>query len=384
MTGSDAGLIHGHMDDGTTAHGADHAPSPEGGWSRGVLELHDATVVPPDTSSLRRRAGIIDSGLAYRPEGAVWRFGKPLTRAPAPSDPDHVLRGTWLWAGMLFDHFGHFLVEGVSRLWALSSYPGRTMDGVIFVPTRPRRQGGLLDFQREILAAFDVQVPVHVAFAPTRVERLIVPGQGLGLGAMIDGTPEMRAHARGHFGREVDPSGPARLFVSRTGLPPDGGALIGEAVLARHLARQGYEVFEPERHDVATQIARYKAARQIVVTDGSAAHLLAFVARQDQDIAYLVRRGFWGDGPVGHIASFSGRDPLVPETMIAEWRPAPTAKDRGVAFALHDLSALHAALVAHGYVDSGAEWPALSEEFVRRFLEDTGRAKELTRVPVVP
>jgi capsular polysaccharide biosynthesis protein len=361
----------------------EHAPEPDRGWSRGIVALRDATVVPPDTSSLRRRAGIVDSTSVYRPEGAIWRFRKPLTRAPRLPGADHTLTGTWLWAGMLFDHFGHFLVEGVSRLWGLSSDEGRAVDGVLFVPTRPRRQGGLLDFQRATLEAFDVTVPVRVVDAPTRVERLVVPGQGLGLGDMIVGTPEMRAHARVHFGRTVVPRGPSRLFVARTAIASNGGALIGETVLARHLARQGYEVFEPERHDVAIQIARYKAARQIVVTDGSAAHLLAFVARPDQDIAYLVRRGFWGDGPVGHIASFSGRAPLVPETMIAEWRPAPTAKDRGVAFALHDLRALHAAFVAHGFIDRGSEWPALSEEFVRRYLEDTGRVKDLTRVPVV-
>jgi hypothetical protein len=370
------------MDPKISENPASQAPEPNRGWSRAVVEFADAVVVPPDTSNLRRRAGILDAHQTYRPEGAVWRFGRSLTLEPRPPVAEQTLRGRWLWCGILFDHFGHFLVESLSRFWGLAAAGRDSFDGVLFIPTRPRRQGGLLPFQRDILKALDVGLPVHIADAPTRVERLIVPGQGLGLGDMIAGTPEMRSFAQACFGGSIRPDGPRRLFITRAGVAQNDGALIGEAVLARHLARNGYEVFQPERHDVSTQISRYKAAEQIVVTDGSAAHLLAFVARSDQAIVYLARRGFWSDGPIGHIAAFSGRMPMVPSTMIAEWRPKAVKTNRGVAFALHDMTGLHRTLAAADLIDGGAEWPRLSDEYVRRFLEETGRARDLTQLQI--
>ncbi|MFC3119099.1 glycosyltransferase 61 family protein [Jhaorihella thermophila] len=100
------------------------------------------------------------------------------------------------------------------------------------------------------------------------------------------------------FAREVEPDGPERLYVSRSALGL-GKGLLGEELLESLLEREGYEIFHPQKHPMQTQIARYKAARQIVAADGSALHLYAMVGRADQRVAMISRRESGGQEPAG-------------------------------------------------------------------------------------
>jgi hypothetical protein len=346
---------------------AREAPDPEAGWSRSLAIFGDALVVPPRTAGLRQKTGVIDAGGAACPEAATWRFDRRITLAPDPAVPDGTLDGRWLWAGSLYAHFGHFLVESLSRLWALEALSGRPPDGILYVPKRPRQPPALARFQAEVFAALGVGVPVRVACAPVRVGELVVPGQGFGLGRISRGTPEMRHAMRRRFGAGIAPEGPERLYVSRSRTGAAGG-IAGETALEALLAEEGYEIFHPQEHAIATQIARYKAARRVIISDGSAGHLFAHVGRADQRVAYLVRRSHWTEGPTTHIASFCGTPPLVPRTVLREWVAEDAKQHRGVAFALHDFAALQACLREAGFVGSGAAWPGLSEAEAEAYL----------------
>jgi hypothetical protein len=116
------------------------------------------------------------------------------------------------------------------------------------------------------------------------------------------------------------------------------------------------------------QIARYKAARDIIISDGSAAHLFAHVGREHQRVAYLPRRTTWTEGPIEHIASFTGTRPLVPDTLRRVWLPKDTKQHRGVVFALHDLTALQTTLRDAGFVNGGVPWPRITEESAEDYL----------------
>ncbi len=271
------------------------------------------------------------------------------------------LGGCWFWGGSLYNHFGHFLVESLARLWALDEMPGRPPDGILYVPKRPRQPASLAPFQKDVLAAFGVHSPVRVVNRPARVEEIVVAGQGFGLGRIARGTPEMRRAVRRRFGAAIAPAGPERLFVSRSRTGAAGG-IAGETILEALLEAEGYEVFHPQENSVDVQIARYKAAQQIIIVDGSAAHLYAYVGRETQQVVYLPRRTTWTEGPTEHIASFAGVRPLVPKTLLREWIPVDTTLYRGVSFALHDLAELQAVLRTAGFVGAGPSWRRIGEE----------------------
>ncbi|MDO5605913.1 MAG: glycosyltransferase 61 family protein [Paracoccus sp. (in: a-proteobacteria)] len=351
-------------------------PQPAGGWSESVTEIAGAIIVPPDSPRKRQRAGVIDAQGNHVPQGATWRLGNALTLAPPPpGQVDEVLTGRWLWAGVLFDHFGHFLVESMSRLWAAhhDTAASRGLDGICYIPKRPRRRGALRGFQQQVLDVFGLSLPVRLVWRPSRVETLVVPGQGFGLGDMIGGTAAMRDAVHRHFAAGITPDGAERLYLSRSALAPEEGAILGETVIEDHLRAQGYRIMHPQMHSLSEQLAQMKAARQIIFADGSAGHLLAYVARPDQQIACLPRRSFWVDGPVDHIAGFTGRAPLVLDSIAQEWA-APGRRDfRGVTYALHDMPALSARLVAAGMLDQGTRWPALPEDMALNLIRAQGR-----------
>ena len=336
--------------------------------------VENAVVVPPDTPRMRQRAGVLAADGSYVEEAQTVRNNVTLTARPAmPSAVKEHLAGQWLWCGTLFDHFGHFLIESTARLWAahlLETPPA----GLLFIPKRPRRGSDLTGFQRQLIRAWGLDLPVCLALRATRVECLVVPEQALGLGRRIAGTPDMRSVTQRHFGAEIAANGPERLYVSRSGLPPAEGAILTEPELEDALRSEGYAIFHPQNHDIATQIARYKAARQIVVADGSAGHLLAYVAGAHQRIAYLPRRTEWLEGPVAHIAAFAGRPPVMLPKPTRIWRHPDRRRYRNTTYCVHDLEAIGdalrevgmigAAAAFHGPADADRFAPALPAGFV--------------------
>ena len=344
-------------------------PMPEQGWSGGIERLEKAVVVPPLENGLVQQTGVLTAKGAPVPGGALWRNGRALT--PPPEMPEGKIatrKGTWLWGGVLWMHFGHFMVESLARLWALEEV-GEEIDGILFVPKRPRNGSEVLDYQRALVAAMGTDKPLVCVEAPERVERLIVPGQGFGLGAMVGGTDAFRAAVSRRFGRDIPAEGPEKLYISRSLLPSGRGNLIGEAELEAHLAADGYTIYHPEKHDIRHQIATYKAARKVVAAEGSALHLFAMVGNAEAEVAMIVRRPSGATRNIEtHIAAFTGRSPVVISQLTRSWKPRGPAKPRKWMGEL-DMPALRDALVEAGLVSEKApSWAALDPKVVKSRL----------------
>jgi len=325
---------------------------------------------------MKQKAGIFYSDGNYCPNGETWRNNKRMTGKPdVIPKVEKTLSGRWLWCGSLFDHFGHFLVESVSRLWAINLLKDLP-DGLCYIPKRPQRNGELLAFQDAVLAAYGLDIPVHVVKETTQVDELIVPGQAFGLGDVITGTAEMKEAFHQRFGRDIASHGPERLYVSRSRLDAKAGGIVGERELERLLVSEGYAVFHPQDHDIATQIAHFKAAKKIIFADGSAGHLFAFIGRDDQDVAYILRRTFWSDGPVRHIESFCEKRPMIADTIRREWIPYDKKKHHGISFVQHDFPKIQEKLIGGGFIDAAARWPEITNDFAVSYLRSINLAED--------
>ena len=345
------------------------SPLPTGGWSHRLEHVPDALVVPPAESAFQQEAGILRSDGSYCDTGAFWRNHRPLTTAPArPEGPVEELSGRWLWGGVLWVHFGHFLVESTGRLWGLDAVDG-PIDGILYMPKRPARGEEIAGWQRAFWEMCGIDLPVRVLTEPARVEELVVPGQAFGLGEIISGTPAFRDYMTGGFARDIAPEGPERLYISRSALGLSKGGLIGETRLEEKLAEHGYEIFHPQAHDLPTQIARYKAARQIVAAEGSALHLFGFVGRSDQQVAMVLRRQSGATDQIAeHLRSFCGIETLQIERLQRIFRKKGGFKKR------HDLGVIHMdgvreELAAHGFIDAGGPaWDKVRWNEVRKVI----------------
>lgn len=365
------------------------APSPEGGWSGALVPVTDALVATTPSQEMIQPMGIFDAKGRYVHEAVLWR-GKPLMVEPPerPEAVDH-LPGRWIWGGVLLNHFGHFLTESIGRLWALDAIEG-PFDGIVFVPKREDETEGapveMQPFHRLFFDLAGVDVPIRILSRPTRIERLEVPGQGFGIGPMAAGTAAFRDFMARRFAQDIAATGGERLYISRSGLSAQRGGILWETRLEELLAREGYEIFHPQRHSMSEQIARYKAARQIVALDGSALHLVAMSGVRGQRVAMIKRRdSHASDSIITHLASFLGVTPDVIDVIRQDWVRADRKRADRFSIGELDFAALGRALAAAGYIAQGEDWPALSPAEVRAAIsaiEATLQRRKLTFAPL--
>ncbi|MDE4134921.1 glycosyltransferase 61 family protein [Phaeobacter sp. QD34_3] len=353
--------------------GPEDQPLPGGGWSEQILTLQDACVVPPVESALVQQAGVLKADGSYCPEAALWRKFRPITIAPdQPEEIKETISGRWLWGGVLWVHFGHFLVESSSRLWALA-HLDQPVDGILFIPKRPSVGDETHGYQHEFIDLFAPGLPIRVVAEPSRVEELVVPGQGFGLGQITQGTRKFRNAVHSRFARDVKPEGPEKIYISRSKLGLGKGGLLGEEQMEERLHAEGYEIFHPQDHSLSEQLARYKAAKQVIAADGSAIHLYAMVGRPDQKVAIVLRRRSGAHNLLAaNVAHFCKCTPLVIGGLRTEWVPKDKPKSSRNSFGEIDHSLIGRALAQHGFISHDAKWPVLSDEERSQILLDKG------------
>lgn len=348
-------------------------PDPEGGWSEEIRIVKDAVIVPPSISALVQPTGVLESDGSYCAHGASWRKSRPVTTQPDPPEKiSRVRRGRWLWGGVIWVHFGHFLVESSSRLWALDQLE-EPIDGILFVPKRPRLSTRLNGYQSDFISFMAPGVPIKIAGKPNRVEELIVPGQGFGIGAITKGTPAFRRAIHNRFAKGIEPDGPRKLYISRSALGQKKGGLLGEERLESYLREEGYEIFHPQEHPMSVQIARYKAARQVIGADGSALHLFSMVGRPDQQVAIISRRKSAAQGYlIENIRHFCDLEPHLVQELKRQWvradseKSAPNRSSHGEL----NLEGIGKSLAAAGFISPQAEWDNLTDAELQKIFED--------------
>lgn len=351
-------------------------PNDTDNWSSNLSQLKSAVIVPSKERGLVQPCGVFNSQLEYCYDAVLWR-SKPLMVAPPKPDAEDIverLEGTYLWGGVIHSHFGHFLMESLGRVWGYGALKGK-IDGVVFVDKRDAAtdEDGrpirwhtveapvLKDFQQELFLQLGIDVPIGLVAAPIRVENLWVPGQGFGMGAMATGTPAFRAFVQDRFAQDIEPDGPERLYLSRSAYGARRGGVIGEARIEERLKKDGYEVFHPQKADLRTQIARYKAARDVVALDGSALHLLAMVVRPDQKVAMIRRRSSAiSRGIENHLWSFSGNRPYVIDAIKQNWIRSDRKRVDRFSLAELDFPAVGKALADAGMAN-GEAWNDLQD-----------------------
>lgn len=331
----------------------------------------DVTLVPWSDAGdrgARRAAGLFDAAGRFLPQGHCWRYATgPITMEPPLPAADAArerLTGRWLFGGIFYGHFGHFLCESTARLWALDRLG--PIAGIVFYPkqqlTHERRQyRHLLPFF-EALGLPEDRVRLRVPQSPVVIDQLAIPEPGFGIEGMIEGRPEYRAYMQANLGRGIEPDGPADLYVSRSGLPSKRGSVLLETLIEDRMARAGYTVFHPQDHDITAQIAAYRAARRIVSLDASALHLAAMLVAPDTRVAIINR------GPTNNIedymAQFSrwqGRPPTRIEAVTGVYHPDGRRMKKRETHATLDLPAVGRALVADGFLPARTRWAAPSK-----------------------
>ncbi|WP_162148539.1 glycosyltransferase 61 family protein [Asticcacaulis sp. AC402] len=315
--------------------------------------------------------GHFDGG-AYYADGNVCPAALHIKEAydnqPVPFDTQGVtgqLEGSHVFGGMLQnEHFGHFMVESLCRLWALSTLDGDFRSLVYYnrIPRAPTA-----NFIPQVLDLLCPGVPITLIREPTRIARLAVPtpicnpknGVLLGHSAMAAMLAPVRA-LRG--------AGHKRIYVSRARLKPADGMILGETFIEKSLEAEGYHIVYPEELSISEQFKLYNDAYMLVFADGSAAHLYALVARRNQKVFIIWRRKL-NYTYIRQIQSFGGYKVHGESTITELFVPAdaPEAVTQGKG--RPDFNSLKAQLQRAGCI-TGRGWQAPTEDDIRRQLAD--------------
>lgn len=331
-----------------------------------VREVAGALLVPPAGPERPQPCGVFDAGHPV-PESLCYGGDPqhPINVFPEPRPAVAHLPGTYLFGGILSGHFGHMLVEGTGRLWALRERAD--VAGVLFFarPFDKVRQCAKMFSQ---MAAVLGLPPVTVLEAPVTVDRLILAEQGLGSSALLQGRPESRGFLRDRLA-QVAPEGQGRRFyITRTGQPARRGMILGEASLEALFAEQGYEVIRPEDHKLARQVAMFRGASHVVGTEGSPFHLLAMAAQEGCKVAVIQRRRSPTFAQIcEHLEWFIGGSVLRLDAIASIHAPKKL-RNPNLIYLEPSRPAMWAALAEAGFV-RGTLWGDMTAEDRRAALQ---------------
>jgi capsular polysaccharide biosynthesis protein len=241
---------------------------PGGDHSTGHLLLVDDRFIVPDSYFVRNTVRSLPADLLAgvgAPEHGRFHLQADVTDIPA-------LPGLYYFAGAAFGHFGHFLLEGLSRWWCLALLPEPVRAQLRFVLYDDRP---LDSWQLQILECLGVSADRLLYLRePMRFEHMIVPSMAYHLHR---GAAAAQSETWERIGCAFDRGeGPERVYLSRSRYRRNRNLLDELEVELRFQAR-GFTVLHPQELDIAEQIASIRHARLIAGSAGSAMYLSAFI-----------------------------------------------------------------------------------------------------------
>jgi hypothetical protein len=173
-----------------------------------------------------------------------------------------------IYGGILMDHYGHFLLESLSRYWAIKD----ARDDLPIV-WHYRDRSNLLAWQREIfdLLKIDTKRFVYVDEL-TKLDSVYLPDAGYKIQTW--GHPLYFASLCIFGANEIIPG--KKVWLSRWRLDRNLGRITNEDEVEKKLVRKGWTIFHPETVSVMEQINMLKDAALISGFQSAAFHTMLF------------------------------------------------------------------------------------------------------------
>ena len=240
---------------------------------------------------IRFVGGIVEADGAPHTASRLTRRAITL-QVPSPAGPDRMTcPGRWLYGGIWFDHYGHFLLETLARAWHLADLAGP----VVFhrAPDRPGGQiaSTMTRWQVELVSAlFGTPSRIHFVTRPMEFEELVVAEAGCVLGERCT---THQAAALATIGARITATSPTTvrlgrmLWLSRSSLTR--GCVVGEREFEAELATAGFEVIHPETMPLSDQIRAFDEAQIVAGFTGSAFHTALLAGRRRAELIHFAR-----------------------------------------------------------------------------------------------
>ena len=185
---------------------------------------------------------------------------------------------SYVYAGWLHGHYGHFLLSSLSRFWATASFADRNTK-ILYHGPETAEQLFEKPFFSAIFSALDIGVDRFVSFSePTIIRSLTIPAPSFEESSFVH---RNFASFGSELGQAIMGSTPRRpserpVYLSKTKVTRGIGRLLNEIDLIDILEREGIDIIHPEQSSLPEQIADLHDRTVVVGLTGSAMHTSIF------------------------------------------------------------------------------------------------------------
>jgi capsular polysaccharide biosynthesis protein len=227
------------------------------------------------------RAGRLLEAAAYYRGPSRGLVGQSLVRAGSDGRRE---QRSFVYGGVLFDHFGHFVLSSLARLWPFADpFLRASLEGfpILFHAASEPASWFEQPFVAELLTGLGLGPERFVRFgAPVRVGRLIVPGPSVvEMSHVHPAFVQMTRTIGAALGGDAAPDRGGPVWLSRTRLPVGTQGWGNEDSLEAVLRPLGVEVVYPEARSIADRIRLFAGRPVIAGTVASAFYVSLFCER---------------------------------------------------------------------------------------------------------
>jgi hypothetical protein len=189
-----------------------------------------------------------------------------------------LIEGDTIYLGWFFLHYGHFLMESISRLWVLSFLPRNNYKFLFNTYKKGVNYFHEKVWVLELLSYFGISSE-NVIFTEKNMcfERLFIPSQSLILHKSVNLPAQKIIWDTIKSSVKIKCKEKNKIYLSRSKLLKDNRLLCNEIDVEKIFFNHGFIIVHPENLCLADQIQLLSNASVVAGPSGSALHNAAFM-----------------------------------------------------------------------------------------------------------
>lgn len=247
----------------------------------------NATILPlrrqAEDHLLFGRGGVVDEKGAYVALSSI----EDRVQFAYPVEHPEYRDETVVYCGYLVDHWGHFLIEGVTRLWYFLEQDPAVDKYIFFLDEGEQRE--IKANYREFLELLGIWEHLEIINRPVTYKQVIVPE--LGLFCRQRYTPKLLKvydTVASHVIPDPSWERPKKIYYSRSQLKKGMPFESGNEALDNFFRKNGYTVLFPEQVPLSRMIDYIRHADVVASQSGSLPHNMLF-AHKGQKLEIVER-----------------------------------------------------------------------------------------------